>query len=204
MTAWEKSRELAAGRPVVCLASGPSLTESDVQLVKAWRDAGQCSVIAVNTTYQMAPWSDAVFAIDRGWWRVHQKAVAELPGTKYAPISVIVPDCVVSLARQNFPRVGNSGAGALVLASMLGASRIVMLGYDCQFNRGVTHWHGNHPRPLGNARSIDKWPGQFNAARQWIKAPVVNCSRKTALTMFKTMKLEEALSDRSSACPLTL
>lgn len=89
--------------------------------------------------------------------------------------------------------VPNSGAGAMIAASLMGATRIIMLGYDCKKNDKV-HWHGDHPAPLGNAHSINKWPAQFRKAAKHIKCEVVNASRDTALDMFERINLEDALN----------
>lgn len=90
----------------------------------------------------------------------------------------------------------NSGAGALLMAKHYGAELIIMLGYDCQVGEdGQRHWHGSHPKGLGNAGMIAKWPEQFaKVARQLQPTRVVNASRVTALECFECMSLEEALT----------
>lgn len=90
----------------------------------------------------------------------------------------------------------NSGAGALLMAKHYGAELIIMLGYDCHVGEdGQRHWHGAHPKGLGNAGMIAKWPEQFaKAARQLQPTRVVNASRVTALECFEHMTLEKALT----------
>jgi len=90
----------------------------------------------------------------------------------------------------------NSGAAAISLAMYRGAKRVVMLGYDCQHTGGKAHWHGNHPRGLGNAGSYRRWAESFvnlarDAARDGVE--VINCSRETALTCFPRADLEATL-----------
>lgn len=99
--------------------------------------------------------------------------------------------------RMRAPSFCNSGAAALSLAASRGARRIVMLGYDCQRTGGKTHHHGDHPRPLSNAKSLPLWAGRFrDAARHLAQlgAEVINASRVTALTCFKRDTLESALA----------
>ncbi len=94
------------------------------------------------------------------------------------------------------PIIANSGAAAIGMAAMFGARRIIMLGYDCTVGpAGQRHWHGDHPAGLGNAGSIQKWPGIFDNLRKHVPArvEVVNASRKTILQTFPRVSLEEVL-----------
>lgn len=88
----------------------------------------------------------------------------------------------------------NSGAGAIVLAVTFGAKRIILLGYDCQHTGGKTHWHGNHPRGLGNAGKVKEWPAQFEEIKKKFSVvDIVNCTRETALSCFRRADLEAEL-----------
>lgn len=154
-------------------------------------------MIVTNTTYQLAPWADALFAMDEKWWREYWVDVAEkFKGRRYTVCS--------QAARYGVQRAmngeavmqayGNSGAGAIMLAATYGASRIVLLGYDCQRTGGRAHWHGDHPSSLGNAGSLPRWQQQFNELRQRIqRVEIINCSRSTALKVFPRQTLEETL-----------
>lgn len=87
---------------------------------------------------------------------------------------------------------GNSGAGAILLASYYGAERVILLGYDCH-KRGGAHHHGDHPKGMGNAGSIAKWPRQFTDVAKQLKAEVINCSPGTELNVFPRGELREVL-----------
>jgi len=90
---------------------------------------------------------------------------------------------------------GNSGAGAIALACLASTGPVYMLGYDCKKTGGQAHWHPDHPKGLGNAGSIAKWPGQFQKLRiAYGSHNIFNCSRETALTAFSRMPLEDALT----------
>jgi len=98
------------------------------------------------------------------------------------------------IANKGFDSYGNSGAGCISLAAKAGAKRIILLGYDCQHTNGKAHWHGNHPKMLGNAENIPKWLQGFERlASDFKDVEIVNCSRETALKCFKTGTLEEYL-----------
>jgi hypothetical protein len=178
---------------VVCLASGPSLTAEDCALVRA---SGHPTVVT-NTTYRLAPWATVLMAHDYKWWEVHHAEVAAtFAGRKVTTAPRGTRYGAQTLALMKFRAFGNSGAAAVSLAVMAGAKRVIMLGYDCQHTGGQTHWHGNHPPPLGNAGSVARWPAKFAQLAQYAArsgCTVVNASRETALTCFPRVQLEDEL-----------
>lgn len=92
---------------------------------------------------------------------------------------------------------GNSGYQALGLAALWGASRIVLLGYDMQKSGGKSHWHGDHPKGLGNGGNLARWAGAMGGlARDLAHSgiEVINCSRMTALKCFPRQSLAQALA----------
>ena len=180
-------------RTVVCIASGPSLTADDCERVRQWRHARPEEegrrVVCVNTTFRMTPWADAVFAIDRDWWKQYG---AEVQGLACERLSMRLNRHGAKPA--GIGEHGNSGAGAISLAALRGASRVILLGYDVQYTGGKRHWHGDHPRSLGNAGSIAQWPEHFEkVAKLLIGVEIINCSRETALRCFPRERLEVAL-----------
>lgn len=177
----------------VCIASGPSLTRDDVEAVRQWR-GDERRVIVVNNTFRLAPWADALFAMDRAWWALNwQEAAEKFQGQRFAASPMPINWQVKHLAR--FNGFGNSGAAAVALAVRMGATRVVMLGYDCQHTGGRRHWHDDHPAPLGNAGTVERWPAKFEQLKRAMvgRAEIVNASRETALTMFPRVALEDAL-----------
>lgn len=134
-------------------------------------------------------------AFDGAWWRQYKAEVDEVfKGERLTCSSVGKSFGVPTLHQQPWFQVtGNSGTAAIQLAVVGGASKVVMLGYDCQRTGGKTHWHGDHPKTLGNARSIANWPQQFKSLARRCGGKVVNCSRVTALDCFPRMELSEAL-----------
>ena len=174
----------------VCLASGPSLTQEDVETVRQWRGPGRIVVVA-NTTFRAAPWADALFAMDSKWWRFYGDEVNKVfKGQRFTTSSLALTYGAKRLKGQ-ITAWRNSGACAIAVAEMLGAERIALLGYDCQHDEGRTHWHGSHPEGLGDARTVNLWPRKFEALAKALKVPVVNCSRRTALTCFQRGELME-------------
>ena len=137
----------------------------------------------------MTPWADAVFAIDRDWWKQYGAEAQAYNGER---LSIRLNRYGAKPA--GIGEHGNSGAGAISLAALRGASRVILLGYDVQYTGGKRHWHGDHPRNLGNAGSIAQWPEHFEkAAKALPGVEIINCSRETALRCFPRERLEVAL-----------
>lgn len=131
--------------------------------------------------------------MDAVWWDAH---IAEVRGVFHGELATQLPGArrlgITPIPRFN-PH-GNSGAGAIALAAHLGASRAVLLGYDCQRTGGKSHWHGDHPKGLTNAGSLPKWQAQFGKLAASLRGMnVVNCTRQTALVVFPREPLESAL-----------
>jgi hypothetical protein len=143
----------------------------------------------------MAPWADALYAMDTPWWNVHHQEVSRVfkglrvrgagsAQSKLAARAMFGSGCL------------NSGAGALLMARHYGARLIIMLGYDCKVGAdGQRHWHGGHPGGLGNAGMLSKWPEQFaKVVPQLQPSRVINATSDTALECFECMSLEKALT----------
>lgn len=183
-----------AGRTVVCIASGPSLTAEDCEKV---RQAGH-PVVVTNTTFRLAPWADIVFGMDLSWWKEHHREVQSICTGRKLSTSLGARQFGAESLHQCpwFNRSLNSGEGAIIIAMAGDAERVVLLGYDCQLTGGKTHWHGDHPKGLGNGGSVKRWPKHFasvakEATRRGI--PIENATRSTALKCFPLVELEAAL-----------
>lgn len=202
-------RLLPSGGTVVCLGGGPSLLVGDVEQCR-----GKATVIVINDTYRLAPWADVLYACDPKWWSWHP-AAASFAGLKFGirrgpQYPIPFPDGVITLANtgetglESDPsgvRVGinggaNSGYQAINIAAHLGATRILLLGYDMKpRDDGRTHWHGGHPETAWPQwelyqRAFDSLPDALKARG----IDLVNCSRATALTQFRRYPIERLLS----------
>lgn len=190
-----------AGRTFLCLASGPSLTRDDAE--KAKRKAAE--VIAVNDTWRVAPWADHLYACDAKWWRYHGDTVLrEFKGRKWTQrendkdedqIQAIERFGLEWKEGARLPGLGrtrlhygdNGGYQAINLAYLLGATEILLLGYDMQKTNGRTHFFGDHPDPLNVGGDYTDWARQFAALAADLEAEnvrVTNYTRETALTCF--------------------
>lgn len=132
----------------------------------------------------LCPWADVLYAMDVAWWKKYIAQVRqEFNGLLFTQAS----DCF-GVPKSPAPAYGNSGAGAIALAAECGATTIYLLGYDCQHTDGKKHWHGDHPKGLGNAGTVKKWPNHFAEVAKKMNdrgLQVINCSRSTALSCFE-------------------
>jgi hypothetical protein len=191
---------LFPGETIVCLGTGPSLTQADVDYVR-----GKARVIAINDAIRLAPWADVLYACDEQWIGWHN-GVPEFTGLKYTITGRpkrwpgwqrLRNDGTdgVCLKSDGIRTGRNSGFQAIGLSVHLGASRIVLLGYDMERHHGKSHFFGEHPK---RAR-----PSPYPAFRKCFKTlagplkklnvTVVNCSRHTVLEAFPKARLEDVL-----------
>lgn len=178
------------GRTVACLASGPSLTAEDAARVRCW------PTVVTNSTFRLCPWADALYWFDTDWWKVYAAEVRETFSGRVFTQSLASRSGVECLrASPRFRSFGNSGASAVAMAVAFGASRVVLLGYDCGLTRGLTHHHGDHPEPLRNCTRPERWRLQFERLARWSRTPIVNASRETTLTCFQRADLDDLLDD---------
>lgn len=152
-------------------------------------------MIVANTTYRIAPWADALFAIDQVWWDTHIKEVNQnFKGARFTTHPMAKKYHAIKVGPIEFKTYGNSGAGCISLAAQGNAKRIILLGFDSQRTGGKTHWHGDHPPHLGNAGAIPEWAQKFaDQARDLSNIEILNCSRETALTCYPRATLESVL-----------
>lgn len=90
----------------------------------------------------------------------------------------------------------NSGHQAMALAYFFGVKKIILLGYDMGRHHGQVHWHGNHPRGMGNGGRFHQWIADMNSIAKDFTAQsieVINCSRHTNLKCFPQSTIQEAL-----------
>lgn len=191
-----------SNRSVVVAATGPSLTASDLQGVRA---AG-LPLVVVNDAHRLAPWADVLYACDAAWWDVHRGAPG-FEGERWSSHDLEQNDKLATAARWQLRLVagvdadglsrdpsrihygGNSGLQAINLATLWGATRVLLLGFD----GGAGHFFGDHPPGLRNAPA-SRFRTAFALAARSAPVPIINCTPTTALACFPRMRLTDALA----------
>jgi hypothetical protein len=173
-------------------------------------------VIAVNDAYRRLPFAEILYACDARWWQVH-KGCPDFQGERWSSHGIAARirhndkggiaerygvKLVAGEDREGFsidPDVihygSNSGFQAVNLAMLMGARRIVLVGFDMHAGKGL-HFFGNHPAPLRNTNDYANFIQRFARAAQ--KLPddiqIVNATQGSALTCFKRLSIDDALA----------
>ncbi len=175
---------------IICIASGPSLTEHDCELASS----SGYAVISVNSSWSAIPKCQHIYAADCCWWEEYGAGITS-EAARWCGDEFTARRFGINWLPSAIPGSFNSGQRAIELAIHLKASRVLLLGYDCSIRNG-THWHGNHAL-LSNPDkfSVARWQDEFSRLRAVADGvEIINCSRFTRLTCFPRQSLETALS----------
>jgi hypothetical protein len=185
-------------RTVVVAATGPSLTREDLALCP-W------PILAISDAWELAPQATWLFSSDLRWWRAnwcrngHVERFAGQKWTRDADAATQFGLCHVDSAfaygLSVWPGLVHEGCGSGYMginkAMGFGAERVILLGFDCK----GSHFFGSHDRcGLPDHSDYGSLVPQFEQMRpEQYGLEVINCTRDTALTCFKTAKLEDLL-----------
>lgn len=179
---------------------------------------GAVRVIAVNRSFELAPWAEVLYAGDASFWR-HYPGARVFDGWRFCaddyvhyfgadihPVTIARGRDklrLTAMIRQPVGTIGfggNSGFQAVNLAAQFGASRILL----CLDYRGK-HWHPDHPPALRNpsdgqlgvwARDLDKQAGTL---KSW-GIEVVNVAKNSSLRAYP---YADCNLFNSKQCPLS-
>lgn len=188
---------------IVVLASGPSLTQADVDACRGRR------VIAVKDAVRLAPWADVLYFAGVGvgsWWKTYTTLIRSFAGLKFtlepkaealAPMLRNTGMLGLETDPTGLRHGRNSGYQAVNLAVHVGARRIVLLGFDMRRDaNNRSHFFGEHAYHTVPSQ-YDMFTRCFDsmiAPLQVLGVEVLNATRDTALTSFPRVSLAEALA----------
>lgn len=199
--------------PVCVCASGPSAPD----ILR--RVCGYMRVIVVNRTFEIAPWADALYAADSGFWMVYSGA-RKFEGLKFAPdisckrhcpsVDLLHPLRVngAIINRMVFAPIGTIGGGghsgfqAINLAIHTGAREIYLAGFDYLDH----HWHEDHPTSLRNpdAPTVTKWCSVLDAQSDDIKSHGIIIKNMSLRSRLKNYDFESCEFVCSKLAPLSV
>lgn len=191
------------GQTTVILASGPSLTAEQVEVVRR----SNARAIVVNRTWEMLPTADVLYSGDflfakvyyakikqefKGVWWTQDRSAAERYGINWVK-GVNREGVGTDYIHNN----GNSGHQAINLAFLFGSRRILLLGMDMKLGaKGEKHHHPDHPSPCVQSQMFGEWlhkgvklAAELNAAG----CSVVNCAPGSAWRDFPMSDIEKEL-----------
>lgn len=204
------------GETAVCIASGPSLSDEDVEYVRAMKRAGKCRIFVCNNNYLKVPEADVLFFCDKTFWVWHclKPEFQAFKGTKVTLSNEIgEPDIKVmqlgateglSFYQGVLRTGGNSGYMQVNLAFLYGCKRVILLGYDMQPkiikadgepDKVIMHWFGDHPQATPPA-FLAQVKGHFDSMIPDLEKhglEVINSSVVSAIECFPKIPLREAL-----------
>ncbi len=200
----------------VILGCGPSLSEEQIKIIKDAKDGGSARVIAINSSYLLAPWADILYAGDARFWNWYQSA-SEFCGVRIGlaldavtgklypgydnldPSKINFMQSTGELGLESDPtglRNGkNSGYAAINLAVHMGAHRIALVGFDMQSDGEMHHWHGDQPEPIPDPPYHLFLPS-FETLLEPLKelgVMVLNCTPDSKLETFSSADLRAVL-----------
>lgn len=195
------------GETVVVVGTGPSAAECDLEAIK-----GRARVFVIKSTWRLAPWADALYGIDKGWWIANQ-GVPQFRGLKFSPSPTAARAfglCQIKLKARAEILIretgvigcglktggGHSGFQAINLSVQFGASRILLVGFDMTLANGA-HWSADYNgvakpddgRVKAWREAMDECAPQF----QELGIEVVNCTMGSALKAYPKRPLAEAV-----------
>jgi len=157
--------------------------------------------------------ADHLYAADAHWWHYHIKDInCGFTGKRWScdhsknsnwnnqdpkEWNIEVLECDVrGRGLSNDPNVliggSNSGYQAIGLAYRLGATRIILIGFDMCNNNGKSHFFGDHPRQFANGSGPERFIPNFRTIKpKDYGIEILNCSRVTALDAFPRHNLED-------------
>lgn len=204
------------GSTVFILGGGPSLADVDLTQLRSKR------VIGVNQAYKLGPWVDICWFGDKMWYPGQLPAIRDFGGliatcayetnlnkrwkrVKYVGRSK--PSGIETAKRDRVSWNGNSGGSAVNLAYWLGASTVVLLGFDMKMpdnprdRRARTHWHSDYEPKWDKRKAqlvnpyprfMKYWPAIASDAKA-AGLTILNATEGSALDLFPRVKLEEVL-----------
>lgn len=217
---------------VLCIASGPSLDPEQKAIIRRECGRGRWRVIVTNLTAVDIPEADILFGADIAFWKNCRDAVAHCTGERFTcDTNAAEKYGLTHVPNNNGNRLspapgmistgGNSGHAILSLAYALGATDIVMAGYDMQRTGGTirqatgllvggkVHHHGPHPLPLANPapHALKTWAERVALLAPQFEAAgvrVTNASKVSALKCFPREDLRTTLdryeTERGAPC----
>lgn len=194
------------GQTCCIIASGPSLTQEDVDFARENFDR----IIVINETWRLCPTADALYGADEEWWIQRGPSPDQFQGELLSinlKKSTNFPPHVVRLDGEYSEVIAfegplttglNSSFQALQIAMRRGCRKIAFLGLDMGYDEDRKHWHGDHGSGLRNPS--ESLLGRFricfeNAARPLLEHGyiVINASRRSALDNYPKMSIHAAI-----------
>lgn len=178
-----------ANQTAVIVGSGPSASATPLELAR-----GIAKVIAINESWRLVPWADALYATDGIWWN-DNNGVPEFQGRRFTSSPHAWREWGVDL----FMATGaTSGTRAIYLAERLEANPVLLVGFEMHCDNGG-HWHPPHGGRMRNPGKgeMQIWREDLEARAEYFDrrgVRIINCTPGSALECFPYVPFTEALT----------
>lgn len=194
------------GGTVFILGGGPSLKRTNLKQIV------DRHVLGCNDAFRLGSWVDWIIFADRRWWMWNHEEASKWENREQ--IICLVPQFLeerkkfpyLKILRRDEARFGLSveqdtccwnrgcGGAAINAAYLLGAARVVLLGFDMKMVEGKHNWHDNHKkeeRPQIYQASMVPFLKPMSDALKVTGLQVVNATPGSALNIFPQVELTE-------------
>ncbi len=183
-------------KTIYIVGGGSSLKDFDWSLLE------NEDVIAINRAYEKLPNAKWIYFSDLRFWQWNSKELIKHAAKKITG-NYRIKDTHVEIYKftgskglevePNRLRTGNSsGFAAINLAYHLGASLIILLGFDMYSDKGKFHWHNGYPvKNRDNFEPMLKYFETIAEPLEDIGIEVLNASINSKIECFNKVTLEE-------------
>jgi len=188
---------------IYIIGGGPSVAETNLDLIK------DKFVIGTNAAFYLGEWIDVCFVLDCRFYKWRQddlekwpnRIITTCPELKGHPKIEVYKKCTTCGICYHdgylaVPDSGkNAGATAINLAILMGAKKVVLIGYDMKVKQGRHNYHNYH-----NHTPRDDVYNKFFVHFKKIKEElpegieIINATPDSALSLFPKVSLKEALN----------
>ena len=168
-------------------------------------------VIACQDAYRLLPFADVLYGCDARWWNAHRGT--DFAGEKWSSHNKrdaaddkleVAEKYGINLVKgkhgkgfstdPEFIHYGdNSGFQAINLAIIMGATDIVLVGYDMRHVEGKSHFFGDHPPGLFQRNEYGSFTHHFEKAPAPNGVTIINATPDSALKCYPMESLEDCL-----------
>jgi hypothetical protein len=169
------------------------------------------NVIGTNISFMLGEWISVLYFCDARFYRTHFDQISAFRNLKVTCVNHLDRELlpystnVKRLKRDYKPGLSNrpeficwnnnSGGAAINFATLAGAKRILLLGFDMKAQDKKTHWHNAYKTPTLNAtfrNFLKRYPVIADDARR-IGVEILNVNPDSALDAFPKVSLKDVL-----------
>lgn len=180
------------------VAGGPSLKNFD------WSLLNNKNCIAVNRSFEKMAYAKYIYFTDLRFWQWYDEELLDHPAEKVTAAKGLGSGVTyyqltglrgLETEPGKLKHGNNSGYAAINFAYHLGAKRIILVGYDMQYQGDKSHWHDGYK--AGNTPAmLDKMLPWFETIAGPLEKrgiEVINTSMNSRIECFKKQELKELL-----------